>query len=69
MEYKILDTKCVGCGLCAKNCPVSAISKTDKIPAGKPDTFPMRVHAIDPKTCIKCGLCQSNCRFGAIIKD
>ena len=69
MEYKILDTKCVGCGLCAKNCPVSAISKTDKIPEGKPDTFPMRVHAIDPKTCIKCGLCQSNCRFGAIIKD
>ena len=69
MQYKILEDKCVGCGMCARNCPANAIEKTDIVPVGKPATLPLRVHKIDPDKCVKCGLCQSNCRFSAIIKD
>ncbi len=69
MQYKILEDKCVGCGMCARNCPANTIIKTDIVPAGKPANLPMRVHRIDPTNCVKCGLCQSNCRFGAVIKD
>ena len=69
MQYKILEDKCVGCGMCARNCPAGAISKTDIIPVGKTAQMPLRVHLIDQDKCVKCGLCQSNCRFSAIIKD
>ena len=69
MQYKILPEKCVGCGMCARNCPANTIMKTEMVPVGKPANLPLRVHAIDPTNCVKCGLCQSNCRFGAIIKD
>ncbi|MBE6133838.1 MAG: 4Fe-4S dicluster domain-containing protein [Erysipelotrichaceae bacterium] len=66
MEYKILPDKCVGCGLCARNCPVQCISKTDQPTVRNPKMF---IHKIDPSKCVKCGLCMSNCRFGAIIKQ
>jgi len=69
MQYKILEDKCVGCGMCARNCPAGAISKTDIVPVGKSEQMPLRVHLIDQDKCVKCGLCQSNCRFSAIIKD
>ena len=69
MQYKIIEDKCVGCGMCAKNCPANTIIKTDKVPVGKPETLPLRVHRINPENCVKCGLCMANCRFGAIIKD
>ena len=55
VTYKIDKNKCVGCTLCARNCPVSAISGTVKKP-----------HDIDSLKCIKCGKCKENCRFGAI---
>ena len=57
IRYRIDPAKCRGCTLCARNCPVSAISGTVKAP-----------HVIDTDKCIKCGLCQSNCRFNAIEK-
>ena len=66
MEYKILPDKCEGCGLCARNCPVQCISKTDQPTARNPKMF---IHKIDASKCVKCGLCMSNCRFGAIIKQ
>lgn len=57
IEYKIIEDKCKGCTLCARNCPVDAISGTVKQP-----------HKIDTEKCIKCGKCYSSCKFGAIIK-
>ncbi len=55
MKYEIVPAKCKGCTLCARNCPVSAISGTVKQP-----------HVIDQDKCIKCGLCMRNCKFDAI---
>ena len=57
MSYSIVEDKCKGCTLCAKKCPVGAISGTVKNP-----------HTIDTTKCIKCGVCMDSCKFGAIIK-
>lgn len=48
MAYKISD-ECISCGLCAENCPVSAISEGD----GK--------YVINPDLCVDCGACAENC--------
>jgi len=64
LTYTVDTAKCVGCGLCMKNCPVSAISRLPEVPAGKK----LAPVAIDPAKCIKCGVCMSNCKFGAISK-
>ncbi|WP_294952277.1 NADH-quinone oxidoreductase subunit NuoF [uncultured Eubacterium sp.] len=58
VEYKIIEDKCKGCTLCARNCPVEAISGSVKNP-----------HTIDTEKCIKCGKCYSSCKFGAIVKE
>ncbi|MGN0822981.1 MAG: NADH-quinone oxidoreductase subunit NuoF [Candidatus Gallimonas sp.] len=55
LTYHIVEDKCKGCTLCARNCPVKAISGTVKQP-----------HVIDTSKCVKCGLCMANCKFGAI---
>lgn len=57
IEYTILEDKCKGCTLCARNCPVAAISGSVKQP-----------HTIDTDKCIKCGKCMENCKFGAILR-
>ncbi len=57
VKFSITDA-CKGCTLCAKNCPVGAISGKVK-----------EKHTIDPNKCIKCGLCKDNCKFGAIVKE
>jgi NADH-quinone oxidoreductase subunit F len=57
IEYSIDKDSCRGCTLCARNCPVNAISGTVKNP-----------HTIDTDKCIKCGKCIQSCKFGAVIK-
>ncbi len=57
LSYSIVADKCKGCTLCARKCPVGAISGTVKNP-----------HVIDTEKCIKCGACMDSCKFGAIIK-
>ena len=58
MRYEIEADKCKKCSLCARQCPVNAISGV----VGK------EPYVIDQDKCIKCGMCLSSCKFGAIIK-
>lgn len=56
-SYRIIADKCKGCSLCAKKCPVEAISGEIKKP-----------FVIDSEKCIKCGACVDTCKFGAVVK-
>ena len=64
LEFKIDKDKCIGCSLCSRKCPVSAISVTDYIAPGKKKP----AFEIDPSKCIKCGACMEGCKFDAISK-
>ena len=65
MQYKIDPEKCIGCGMCARNCPAGCIERTDYIPEG----HKLASFKINPEKCVKCGLCMSNCKFKAIDKE
>ena len=64
LSFNIDKDKCIGCGKCAKNCPVDAITKTDYVAPG----HKLASYAIDTAKCIKCGACIAGCKFGAISK-
>ena len=55
MQYVVDPELCVGCTLCARNCPVDCISGERK-----------EAHIIDVDKCIKCGACMDKCKFNAI---
>ena len=64
LEFTIDKNKCIGCSLCSRKCPVSAISVTDYIAPGKKKP----AFEIDHSKCIKCGACMEGCKFNAISK-
>jgi NADP-reducing hydrogenase subunit HndC len=65
VSFSIDAEKCIGCGMCAKNCPASAIERTDYVAPG----HKLASFRIDTKKCVKCGACMPTCKFKAISKQ
>jgi len=58
LTYTVIEENCTGCMVCAKNCPVNAITGERK-----------QVHFINQDICTHCGVCYSKCKFDAIAVD
>ncbi len=54
IQYEITD-ECIGCTLCAQNCPADAI-----------EAHPYEVHEIDEEKCTRCGMCRAVCPVDAV---
>ena len=60
VKYYIDVDKCVGCGICVKECPA--------VPHEAIEGEVFDMYAICQQKCIKCGNCLNKCPFGAILK-
>ncbi|MCS7221434.1 MAG: NADH-quinone oxidoreductase subunit NuoF [Anaerolineae bacterium] len=56
ITYEILPNVCTGCTVCARNCPVEAITGARR-----------QTHVINPDICIRCGICMQVCNFNAVV--
>lgn len=65
LTYVIDKDKCIGCGMCARNCPAGAVVATDYIAPN----HKLSSYEINHDKCIKCGACIANCRLKAISKQ
>lgn len=55
MVVRVINDKCVGCGICVKSCPFDAIIMKDK-------------KAVITDACTSCNVCIEKCPFDAIVK-
>jgi heterodisulfide reductase subunit A2 len=58
LTAKVFTDVCVGCMLCVKVCPFSAIEQLGKVKEGK-----VKIHSA---ACMGCGTCAAQCNFDAI---
>jgi NADH:ubiquinone oxidoreductase subunit F (NADH-binding)/Pyruvate/2-oxoacid:ferredoxin oxidoreductase delta subunit/(2Fe-2S) ferredoxin len=58
VEYKISESKCIGCTACVKKCPTGAIKGAKRSP-----------HYIITDMCISCGACAETCKFDAVVVE
>ena len=59
VEIKVDEEKCIGCGTCVENCPVSVYEMQEK--GGKKVSVPVNVDA-----CLVCRSCEVQCEPQAI---
>jgi len=57
IHYEIDAEVCIGCTVCARNCPAECITGKRK-----------EAHVIDQEACVKCGQCFEVCRFDAVAR-